>query len=134
MTAGPYGPQHVCKWCGREHCKPTRGQMGDADFLTVSDWEKIYNFEFFVALPFMHQVLAEAYERKYGTLEPHRRLAPRRKLSHPQRVCEPERPDEDRPTTPKCKATGCNRKTKTPSGFCWQHYDMAGLQPPPLKE
>lgn len=23
----------------------------------------------------------------------------------------------------KCKAIGCNRKTKTP--FCWQHADMA---------
>lgn len=25
----------------------------------------------------------------------------------------------------KCKAKGCRRKTKTQSGFCWQHWDMA---------
>ena len=26
---------------------------------------------------------------------------------------------------PKCKAIGCTRKTKSHSGFCWQHWDMA---------
>lgn len=29
---------------------------------------------------------------------------------------------------PKCKAQGCNRRTKAPHGFCWQHADMAKYQ------
>ncbi len=90
----PRPPRGECPWCKEINgCKPTGGKMGDATFLTVKDWEKIYNFMRYVQLPFMHKILADAFFRAE---EPYHfrdgKTYYRRKRWFALRPCEPEPP------------------------------------------
>lgn len=61
----------MCKYCGEEiGCKPTGGMLNSVDALTVDDWAKIYEFEKFVVLPYIHTIILRAEERAGNTFTP----------------------------------------------------------------
>lgn len=53
-----------CPVCGStDGCKPSGGLLQDAP-LSVDDWRRVYEFCKYVELPFLHQIMAQAVERK----------------------------------------------------------------------
>lgn len=54
-----------CPYCGGiDGCHLTTGFLGRELSLTVDDWRKVYWFVKYVQLPFIHQIIANARDRK----------------------------------------------------------------------
>jgi hypothetical protein len=45
-------------------CKALGGKMGDCRELSADDWRMIYEFEKYIALPFMHALIERARRRE----------------------------------------------------------------------